>query len=130
VAGAAGEGRISAATRADFAAAAGAVLTGDGHRNQAYELAGDDSFTLGELAAEVSRQSGQEVGYLDLPEAEYAGLLQNAAGLPEPVAQLFAAVDTSIARGDLFDDSRTLSRLAGRPTTPLADAVAAALAAQ
>ena len=130
VVGAAGEGRISAAARADFAAAAAAVLTGDGHQNQAYELAGDESYTLADLAAELARQSGQEVAYTDLPEAAYAELLQNVAELPEPIARMLAASDTSITQGDLYDDSRTLSRLAGRPTTPLSDAVATALAAQ
>lgn len=128
VAGAAGDGRVHAATRADYAAAAAAVLTGEGHQGQAYELAGDTGFTLAELAAEVSRQSGQEVGYLDLPEAGFAELLQNAAGLPAPLAAAFAAVDTSIKNGDLADTSGTLSRLIGRPTTPLSDAVATALA--
>jgi NAD(P)H dehydrogenase (quinone) len=127
--GSAGEGRISAATRADFAAAAAAVLSGDAHQGQAYELAGDQAFTLGELAAEISRQTGQGIGYTDLPEAEYAAAMV-AAGLPEPVAHLLAAADVSISRGDLFDDSGTLGRLIGRPTTSLADAVAAALSAQ
>lgn len=129
VAGAAGEGRIHAAARADYAAAAGAVLTGEGHQGQAYELAGDEGWTLAELAAEVSRQSGQEVGHLDLPEAGLADLLEKAAGLPAPVAATFAGVDTSIKNGDLADTSGTLSRLIGRPTTPLSDAVASALAA-
>jgi NAD(P)H dehydrogenase (quinone) len=137
VIGSAGQGRISAATRADFAAAAATVLAGDVPAGdvppravpqaQAYELAGDHSFTLAELAAEISRQTGTQLGYTDLAEADHAAALL-AAGLPEPVAGLLAAVDGSIAGGDLFDDSRTLSRLIGRPTTPLSDAVAAALA--
>jgi NAD(P)H dehydrogenase (quinone) len=129
VVGATGEGRIDTAARADYAAAAAAVLTGDGHQGQTYELAGDSGFTLAELAAEVSRQSGQEVGHVNLSEAALAELLQNAAGMPAPVASTFAGVDTAIANGDLADDSRTLSRLIGRPTTPISDAIATALAA-
>jgi NAD(P)H dehydrogenase (quinone) len=126
LAGSAGDGRVSAATRADYAAAAAAVLTGDGHAGQAYELGGDEAFTLAELAAEIGAQAGQPVGYLDLPEDEYARLLASA-GLPEAAAVTLADADRGLARGDLFVDSGDLSWLIGRPATPLRDAVAAAL---
>lgn len=79
LAGSAGDGRVSAATRADYAAAAAAVLTGDGHESRAYELGGDEAFTLAELAAEIGAQAGQPVSYLDLPEDEYARLLTGPA---------------------------------------------------
>jgi len=126
LAGSAGDGRVSAATRADFAAAAAAVLPGDGHAGRAYELGGDEAFTLAELAAAIGAQAGQPVGYLDLPEDEYARLLAGA-GLPAAAAATLADADRGLARGDLFVDSGDLSRLIGRPTTPLRDAVAAAL---
>jgi NAD(P)H dehydrogenase (quinone) len=124
--GSAGEGRISAATRADFAAAAAAVLTGDGHENAVYELGGDEAFTMAELAAEVTRQSGTEVAYRDLPADEYEKALV-AVGVPDVYANVLAACDVEVAKGALLIDSGDLSRLIGRPTTPLADAVAAAL---
>lgn len=124
--GSAGSGRIAAATRADYAAAAAAVITGAGHEGKTYELAGDVAFTMAELAAEVSRQAGKPVAYRDLPEAEYAAALV-AAGLPKPVADMFADSDVGITRGELDDASGDLRRLIGRPTTPLAAAVAAAL---
>ena len=125
--GSAKEGRFAAATRADYAAAAVAVLTGEGHEDQIYELAGDVSYTLTELAAEVSRQTGKTIGYQDLPEAEYAGIL--ASFLPSELARALADADARAATGDLDDESHTLSRLIGRQTTTLADAVAAALGA-
>jgi NAD(P)H dehydrogenase (quinone) len=56
--GASGEGKISAAARADYADAAVAALTSEGHAGRTYELAGDEAFTLKDLAAEISRQSG------------------------------------------------------------------------
>lgn len=124
VLGAAGDGRISAAARADYAAAAVAVLTGN--IQGVHELAGDTAFTLAELAAEISRQSGKTVGYVNLPEAEFRDVLLKA-GLPPPFAALLADADAGIARGELFDESRQLGRLIGRPTVPLASAVAAAL---
>jgi NAD(P)H dehydrogenase (quinone) len=124
--GSAGEGRVSAATRADYAAAAAAVLTGEGHEGKAYELGGDHSFTLPELAAEITRQTGTEVAYRDLPVEEYTQVLVGA-GLPEQAAAVFADSDRGIARGELLVESGDLSRLAGRPTTSLADGLAAAL---
>lgn len=124
--GSAGEGRVAAATRADYAAAAAAVLTGDGHENKAYELGGDEAFTMSELAAEVARQSGRDVVYRDLPADEYTAFLVSV-GLPEPYAAILADSDLGVGRGELFTDSGDLSRLIGRPTTPLADAVAVAL---
>lgn len=123
--GCAGDGRISSATRADYAEAAAAVLTSDNQAGRVYELAGDTSYTLTELAAEISRQSGRETGYVNLPEVEYKNLLVKA-GLPEAIAGLLADSDTGASKGALFDDSRQLSTLIGRPTTSLATAIAAA----
>ena len=125
MAGSAGDGRVSAATRADYAAAAAAVLTSDQHE-RVYELGGDQAFTLAELAAEISAQVGRPVSYRDLPEAEYARLLVGA-GLPEVAAATLADADRGLARGDLYVDSGQLRRLIGRPTTTLSDAVAASL---
>ncbi|MBZ8140064.1 NAD(P)-dependent oxidoreductase [Rubrivivax gelatinosus] len=125
--GSAGAGRVSSATRADLADAAVAVLAGSGHEGRVYELAGDESWTLPDLAAEIARQSGRPVAYRDLPEAEYAAALAGF-GLPADFAAAIARWDSGAAAGALFDDSRQLSALIGRPTTPLHDAVAQALA--
>ncbi|MEV7857694.1 SDR family oxidoreductase [Streptomyces hirsutus] len=126
VVAAAGEGRISSAARADYAAAAVAVLTGEGHENKTYELGGDEAWSLAEYAAELSRQTGKEIAYRQVTVEELTGIL-TGAGLPEPVAAVFAGVDVSIEKGELVVTSGDLARLAGRPTTPLADAVTAAL---
>jgi NAD(P)H dehydrogenase (quinone) len=126
--GCAGAGKISSATRADYAAAAAVVLSSEGHKNKTYELAGDQAYTLSDLAAEISRQSGKAIPYKNLSEAEYIAALV-AAGLPAPAAQAYASFDTGAAQGALFDDGHQLSQLIGRATTPLATAVAAALKA-
>jgi NAD(P)H dehydrogenase (quinone) len=126
LAGGAGEGRISAAARADYAEAAAVVLASSGAVEQVYELAGDTAFTLAELAAEVSRQSGKAIPFHNLPQKDYAELLVNV-GLPAPLADLIADSDAQAAHGALFDDSRTLGKLIGRPTISLADAVKAVL---
>ena len=127
--GSAGEGRVSGATRADYAEAAAAVLAGDGHENQAYELGGDTAFTLNELAAEITAQSGTQVRYVDMPEAEYADAL-TAHGLPAVHAEILADADRGLRGGELRTDSGDLRRLLGRPTTSLAAAIAAALPAR
>ncbi len=126
--GSAGEGKISSAVRADFAAAAVAVITGEGHQNKTYELAGDESYTLAELAAEISKQTGKAIPYNNLPETEYAKILKSF-GLPEMFADAIASWDTGASKGDLFNESHQLSKLIGRPTTPLAETVKAALTA-
>ncbi|MFF2318155.1 SDR family oxidoreductase [Arthrobacter sp. NPDC058097] len=123
--GSAGDGRVSAAARADYAAAAAAVLLRDDQAGKVYELGGDDSFTLSELAGEVSAASGKPVTYTDLPAEKYTQVLVEA-GLPEPYAAVLADSDLGIARGDLLVTSGDLSALLGRPTTPLRQAVQAA----
>jgi NAD(P)H dehydrogenase (quinone) len=124
--GSAGDGRISSATRADYAAAAAAVLTGVAQEGRTYELAGDDAWTLSELAAEISRQTRRTIPYTDVPAAEYARVLASV-GVPEALARAIAGWDVAAAQGALFDDSRQLSTLIGRPTTALPVAVADAL---
>jgi len=123
--GAAGDGKISAATRADFAEAAAAVLTTGGHTNRVYELGGE-AFTMTELAAEISRQTGKQVTYTDLPVDKYIEVL-TAAGTPQPDAALIADGDRGVARGDLHVEGDDLERLIGRRPTSLADATRAAL---
>ena len=126
VPGAAGDGRFSSAARADYAAAIAAVLTTDGHAGRTYELAGDAAYTLAELAAAVARRAGKPVVYRDLSEAQLTGLLVSV-GLPEPLAVVLAQSDVGARHGGLYDDGHTLSRLIGRPTTPMAATVAAAM---
>ncbi|WP_122662048.1 SDR family oxidoreductase [Pseudomonas viridiflava] len=125
--GSAADGRISSAARADYADAAVAALTSaEDQAGRVYELAGDDFYTLSNFAAEISKQSGKTVPYTDLPQADFqAALVQ--AGLPGFVADLLSDSDAAAAKGALFDDSRQLSALIGRPTTPLATTVAETL---
>lgn len=125
--GSAGEGRFSAAARDDYAEAAAVALLDDATAGQTVELAGDHAWTLGELAAELSRQAGRAVPYRDLPPDDYAAALKGM-GLPEVFARGLADWDADGSRGALFDDGRALSRLIGRPTATLPQVVAAALA--
>ncbi|GHH19902.1 SDR family oxidoreductase [Streptomyces lanatus] len=123
---ASGAGRVSSASRADYAAAAVAVLTGEGHENQTYELGGDVAWSFAEYATELSRQTGKEIAENPVSVEAFTGIL-TGAGLPEPVAAILAGVDASVEKGELVVDSGDLSRLAGRPTTPISEAISAAL---
>jgi NAD(P)H dehydrogenase (quinone) len=129
IVGSAAGGRIAAAPRADYAEAAAAVLTTDGGDSTSfYELGGDEPFTMTDLAAEIARQTGEPVAYRDLPVGEYIRTLVGT-GLPAEQAALVADSDLAVSRGFMSTDSGHLRRLIGRPTTPLADTIAAALAA-
>jgi NAD(P)H dehydrogenase (quinone) len=128
VLGSANDGRIASAARADYAAAAAAVLLRNDQAGLVHELAGDEAYTLQELAAEIARQSGKPVLYQDMPQAAYAAALETN-GLPGELAHMLADSDAGAAQGALFDDGHRLSQLIGRPTTTMAQSVAAALAA-
>jgi NAD(P)H dehydrogenase (quinone) len=125
--GSAGDGKIASAARTDYAEAAVSVLTNEGHVGKVYELAGDEAYTLSELAAEISRQTGKDIPYNNLPEAEYANILKNL-GLPEGLAFAIAGWDVGASKNDLFDDFKQLSALIGRSTTSLKEVVTNALA--
>jgi NAD(P)H dehydrogenase (quinone) len=124
--GSAGGGRLGAVPRNDYAQAAAEVLTGDGHLGKVYELAGDDVWSYAEFAAELTRQSHKTVTYKDLtPEEHLAALV--AGGVPAAFAGMLVDSDRGIADGELASDSGHLRALLGRPTTSLAEAVAALL---
>lgn len=124
--GCAGAGRFSTATREDYAVAAVAVLTKEDQAGRVYELAGDDAWTLTDFCAELARQSGTAIVYQNLARADYeAALVQ--AGVPAAMASVLSDCELGASAGALFDDSRQLSQLIGRPTTPLAVSIAGAL---
>lgn len=125
--GSARDGRVSAASRHDLAAAAVAALTQEGHLGATYELGGTP-FTLTELAATISDVLGTHIAYQDMPVADYTGML-TAAGLPPEMAAAVADADAGLARGELFTASEDLVKLIGRPATTAREAIHNAAAA-
>ncbi|MEY4762230.1 MAG: Quinone oxidoreductase 2 [Pseudomonadota bacterium] len=125
----AGDGKYAAATRADFAAATAIVLTSaDGYAGRKLELAGSTAFTIADLAALTTRLAGRDIACQNVSPAEFeAALVKN--GLPDFVAKILTNSDTSASQGWLFDDSRTLEQLLGRPTESLESVIAPAVAA-
>lgn len=129
VIGAAGEGRVAAASRADYAAAAAAVLTStEAQAGKIYELAADEDFSMTDYAAAIAKASGKAIAYVDMPEADYVKALVGA-GVPEGFAQVLADADSAIKAGWLTDASKTLSGQICRPTTSVADSIKAHLKA-
>ena len=126
VLGAAGGGRVSAATRADYAEAAAVAVLSDGLAGQVLELGADEAFTLGDYAATLSEAAGAPVAYRDLSVEDYAAALVGA-GLPEGYARVLAESDAGLRDGALLVETGDLSRLIGRRTTPLTEAVRIAL---
>ncbi len=125
--GAAGEGLLTTAPRADYAEAIAVVAMDPAHDGKVYELAGDVAYTMAEMAAVVSEVASKPVAYVTMTEAEYAKALEGF-GLPAGFAAVLAQCDAAAAHSALYDDSHTLSKLIGRPTTPMAETVRAALA--
>lgn len=127
-AGSAGDGKVSAAARADYAEAAAAALLAEDQAGKVYELGGDDAFSMAELAGEIAEASGQPIAYQDLPAADYAAMLAGF-GVPLDFADILADSDLGIARGDLHVTTTQLRTLIGRPTTPMSEAVRSAVSA-
>jgi NAD(P)H dehydrogenase (quinone) len=125
----AGNGRISAAGRVDYAeAAAQSLIQDDGSTERVFELAGDNAFKLSEFVAEASRQANKPIAYKNLPESDFAALLTKF-GLPPHLAADLAQSSSATAQDALFDDSRALSRLIGHPTASYKNAIALELTA-
>jgi len=123
------DGRFASASRADYATAAVVALTHPLPGNKTYELAGDQSFSMADLASEVSRQIGRDIPYPNLSGEDYAAILLKF-GLPQMTVDVIINADAKAIRGDLTSTSRDLSKLISRPTTTLSDAVRSALHAQ
>ena len=122
--GPAGEGRVSAVLRDDVAAAAAAVLTGEGHDGRTYELTGREALSLGEAAALMARATGKAVRYVDETDEE---AFASRAGFGAPDFELRGWVSSyqAIRDGSLERVSPHVHELTGREPVTLAEHLAA-----
>ena len=124
--GAAQDGRISSASRIDYAEAAAKVLTSTGYENKTYELAGSESFSLSDLATFIGQAVNKDIIYQNLSAEEYTqGLTQ--AGLPAGLVDVIVDADIQTIQGAMYSDSKDLEQLIGHKTTSIQDAIKAAL---
>lgn len=121
-----GAGRVASATRTDYAEAAAAVLTGEGHEGKVYELTGETAWDFNDLAEVASEILGKPVSYVSLTPEEHLAQL-TAAGLPAETAQFVVALDQAIKDGALAETTSDLRNLIGHPVTPLQEGLRAAL---
>ncbi|MCW8040489.1 MULTISPECIES: SDR family oxidoreductase [Acinetobacter] len=124
--GASQDGKISSASREDYAEAAAKVLASAGHENKTYELAGSESFTKADLAQFIGQTAHKSITYQNLSADDLRqGLTQ--AGLPTHLIDVIVDADVQTAKGAMYSDSKDLEQLIGRKTTSIQDAIKAAL---
>ncbi|MGP5703484.1 NmrA family NAD(P)-binding protein [Glutamicibacter arilaitensis] len=113
VLGAAGEGKISAAARADYADAAAAVLLSEEEQSgKIYELGSDVPFTLAQVAGAVGAAAGQDVAYQEV-DPEQLEKIYADAGVPGPFAHILVDTDVRIREGALEVGTGDLAKLIG-----------------
>ena len=124
--GAAQDGRISSASRIDYAEAAAKVLNSTCHENKTYELAGSESFSLSDLATLIGQVTSKDIIYQNLSAEEYTqGLIQ--ADLPTGLVEVIVDADIQSIQGAMYSDSKDLDQLIGHKTTSIQDAIKASL---
>jgi NAD(P)H dehydrogenase (quinone) len=122
-----GDGRVAYISRDDCAAAAAAVLAGDGHEGRIYDVTGEESLSADDVAALYSELGGRPVQVVQVDDEAYAAGLVEHAGMPRPVAEVYASFGTGTRRGYSAPVSDTVLRLTGRPPKPARDVLAASL---
>ena len=126
--GNAANGRIASATRDDYAEATARILIDPrAHHDRTYELAGNTAWTYADLADLIADVLGSPIEYRDVSTAARRAELA-AAGHTAAEITAAADIDRDIAGGALEFTDHTLSRLLGRPTTPLRTVVESAVA--
>jgi len=110
----AGTGRTGYVTREDCAAVAAAVLTGDGHEGQAYDVTGPEALNADDLAQLYSELGGTPVEVVHVDDAAYAAGLVEHAGMPPGLAEIYATFGAATRSGVLDVTTDVVERLTGR----------------
>jgi NAD(P)H dehydrogenase (quinone) len=118
--GPADEGRVAAVSRDDIADVAVAVLAGEGHDGQSYDITGIEAFTLTEAAAELSRVTGRHIAFEE-ETLEEARESRRPSGEPDYVIEGWVTTYAAIAAGDLEAISDCVERFCDREPQRLGD---------
>ena len=118
--GPADDGRVAAVSRDDIADVAVAVLTGEGHDGETYDITGIEAFTLAEAAAELSRATGRRIEFED-ETLEEAFESRRPSGEPDYVVAGWVTTYTAIAAGDLEAVTDCVERFCDREPQRLGD---------
>ncbi|MCM3620351.1 SDR family oxidoreductase [Sutcliffiella horikoshii] len=115
----AGNGKVGWALQQDYADAAVAVLTGNGHENTIYELSGK-LLTQEEIVSALGNVLGKEVPLQQVDDNTYADIMKGA-GVPDFLIPFLVEIQAGIRKGTLEVESNDFEKLLGRPTTPISD---------
>jgi NAD(P)H dehydrogenase (quinone) len=110
----AAEGRTAYVARADCAAAAAAVLTGEGHERKAYDITSGDALSPADVAALLSELSGRPVEPAYVSDEEWVATMVEHAGMPEALARDIATFGIAARWGYLGAVSTAVRDLTGR----------------
>jgi len=106
--------------RSDLALAAATVLAGTETGKTTYTLSGQKSLTKAEISTAVSAAIGKPIQVVQIPlEALVQGMVQ--AGLPDPLARIFASFDTNTEAGRVAEVTGDFQRITGRQPQSLED---------
>jgi NAD(P)H dehydrogenase (quinone) len=125
-----GDGRVAYISRDDCAAAAAAVLAADGHDGKIYDVTGEESLSADDVAALYGELGGRPVQAVQVDDDAYTAGLVEHAGLPQPVAEVYATFGIGTRRGYSAPVSDTVVALTGRSPKPVRDVLAAGIAAR
>lgn len=113
----AGKGKVGWALQQDYAEAAAAVLSGEGHENTIYELSGP-LLAQEELASILGEVLGKEVSVQQVDDPTYSEIIRGA-GLPDFVVTMIVNIQKDIREGTLEIVSNDFEKVLGRPVTSI-----------
>jgi NAD(P)H dehydrogenase (quinone) len=114
-----GAGRHAPVWRDDCAAAAAAVLLGDGHDNAVYDITGPQILDDQAIADILAGQFHRDVTVNSVTDEQWAQRFAETTGLPEPLANTITGFGEAIRAGLFETPTGDTEKLIGRPTLDL-----------
>ena len=97
----------------DIAEVAAAALTGPGHDGEVYEVTGPHLLTFADVAAELSRATGREIAYVDIPHEAFVAEVTRS-GAPQDVAWMLDYLFSTVLDGRNAHLTDGIQRALGR----------------
>tara|TARA_R110002072_G_scaffold3937_5_gene28144 strand:- start:3286 stop:4131 length:846 start_codon:yes stop_codon:yes gene_type:complete len=104
----------------DIADVAVAALTEDHHNGQVYEVTGPRLMTIADVAADLSRATGREINYVDVPHEGFVAEVE-ASGAPRDVVWMLDYLFSTVLDGRNAHLTDGIQRALGRPPRDFAD---------
>ena len=104
----------------DIADVAVAALTEDHHAGEVYEITGPRLMSLADVAADLSRATGREIAYVNLPHEGFIAEVENS-GAPKEVVWMLDYLFATVLDGRNAHLTDGVERALGRPPKDFAD---------